>query len=193
MFTGIVEEIGTVTQVDAKKNLAILKVRAKNVFKGMKKGDSLSVEGVCLTVTNILKGIITFDVMRETMQKTTLGKLKAKSKVNLELALKANGRFNGHFVTGHIDDVGIVRKRITQKNSIELQISVSKKFLRYIVPKGSICLDGISLTVGQVQKNYFAVYIIPFTDKNTTLGFKKTGDCVNIETDLLAKYILNHG
>jgi len=193
MFTGIIEETGTVTQVDAKKNLAVLKIRAKSVLKGMKKGDSLLVEGVCLTATNILKGIVTFDVMRETMLKTTLGKLKAKSKVNLELALKASGRFNGHFVTGHIDDVGIVRKRITQKNNIELQISVPQKFLKYIVPKGSICLDGISLTVGQVQKNYFSVYIIPFTDKNTTLGFKKKGDCVNIETDLLAKYILNHG
>lgn len=193
MFTGIVEEIGTMTQVDVKRNLVVLKVRAKCVLKGLKKGDSLAVEGVCLTTTNIHRNILTFDVMRETMLKTTLKKLKSKDKVNLERALKANGRFNGHFVTGHIDDVGIIKRRITQKNYIELQIGLPTKFLKYIVPKGSVCLDGISLTVGQVKRGYFSVYIIPFTDKNTTLGLKKKGDKVNIETDLLAKYILNHG
>lgn len=191
MFSGIVEELGIVNKIEKATNLSTLKVRVHKNFNGIKKGDSIAVDGVCLTVTNIRDRILSFDVMKETLLKTTLGKLESDDQVNLERALKVDARINGHFVTGHIDDVGLIKAKQTQKNYTELHIGIKKRLARYIVPKGSICVDGISLTVGEVKKDHFTVYLIPLTKQMTTLGQKKKGDFVNIETDLLAKYILN--
>ena len=191
MFNGIVEEIGIVENINSKRNLSTFKVRVKKILKGVKPGASIAVDGACLTVTGIKSNVLTFDVMRESLLKTTLGSLKIKGKVNLERALMANGRIDGHFVTGHVDRVGVIKNKVTKANYTEFKISMTKDLARYIVPKGSICLDGVSLTVGEVKKSYFSVYLIPFTKQVTTLGFKKKGDKVNIETDILAKYILN--
>ena len=191
MFSGIIEEIGIVEQINTSKNLSTLKVRAKKAIKGVKPGASIAVDGTCLTVTGIRNNVFTFDVMRESLLKTTLGSLKIKAKVNLERALLANGRIDGHFVTGHVDAIGVIKDKVTEANYTDLRIGLTKDLARHIVPKGSVCLDGVSLTVGEVKKSYFSVYLIPFTKKETTLGSKKKGDKVNIETDILAKYIVN--
>jgi riboflavin synthase len=191
MFTGIIEEMGVVEGITLKKNLSVLKVRAKKVLKGAKQGTSIAVNGVCLTVTGIKKDVLEFDIMLETLLKTNLGVLKTKACVNLERALKANGRIDGHFVSGHVDDMGRIKARITGENYTELQISTKRDLMKYIAPKGSVCLDGVSLTIGEVRKTYFSIYLIPFTLEVTTLGGVKKGDRINIETDILAKYILN--
>jgi len=192
MFSGIVEEIGTVEKIDSKKNLSVLKVRSKNIFKGAKKGASVAVNGACLTITDVKKGVLTFDVMQETLLKTTLGSLKTKDRVNLEPALKTNSRIDGHFVTGHVDAVGILKEKVSKSNYTELRVSLQKDLAKFIASKGSVSLDGVSLTVGEVRKNDFSVYLIPFTKQITTLGVKKKGDKINIETDILAKYVLNN-
>ena len=191
MFSGIVEEKGIVQKIERKENLIVLSVKAKKVLRGIKIGDSISTDGVCLTVTKFKKDVFTFDIMKETMDKTTLKYLEVGSKVNLEGALRVNDRLGGHFVSGHIDGVGIIKKRISMENYEEFQVTIPKKLARYLAAKGSVCIDGISLTLGEVKGNMFSVYIIPHTLKVTTLGFKKDKDKVNIETDLLAKYILS--
>ena len=191
MFNGIVEEAGIVEALERRKNLSVLKVRARKVLQGTKPGDSIAVDGVCLTVTDKKKDVLTFDMMRETVNKTSLGRLRRGDKVNLERALKAGGRVSGHFVTGHVDDVGRIEGKITAANYMELSIRLPKGLGKYIVPKGSVALDGVSLTVGKVGKVFFSVYLIPFTKQVTTLGAKKKGDRVNIETDILAKYLFS--
>lgn len=193
MFAGIIEETGFVEEIISKKNLTVLKVRAKKTLRGTKAGASIAVDGVCLTVTDIRKDVLLFDMMRETMLQTTLTDLKPKCPVNLERALKVGRRIDGHFVTGHVDGVGTIKEKIERPNYVELRVDGVKDLMKYIVPKGSICLDGVSLTVGEVNKTNFAVYLIPFTEKMTTLGSKRKGDKVNIETDILAKYIFNRG
>jgi len=190
MFSGIVEEKGIVAKIEKKENLLVLSVKAKKVLKGVKIGDSISVDGACLTITKIRKNIVSFDIMKETIDKTTLKFLKVRSTVNLEGALRVNDRLGGHFVSGHIDGVGVIQKRISRPNYEEFRIAIPKHLSRYLAPKGSVCVDGISLTLGEVKKNVFSIYIIPHTLDVTTLGQKKDGDEVNIETDLLAKYIL---
>ena len=190
MFSGIVEGIGVVKGLEYKKNLFVLKISAKKILKGTKISDSVSVDGVCLTVTKIKEGIFYFDVMKETIDKTTLKYLRPNHGVNLERALKVNSRLGGHFVSGHVDGVGIIKKIITLPNYVEYQIAFNKELKRYLAPKGSVCIDGISLTMGTVKRNVFSVYIIPHTLKITTLGSKRASDKVNIETDILAKYIL---
>ncbi len=191
MFTGIVEEIGIVEDIKREKNLSILQIQAKKVIQGIAQGESVAVDGVCLTVTRIKKNILFFDIMRETLLKTTLGCLKPQDKVNLERALKAGERLSGHFVTGHVDEMGVIQKRIVRTNYLELRIFLKKNLKKYLIPKGSICLNGVSLTVGQVAEDFFSVYLIPFTKQVTTLGFKKEGDKINLETDILAKYLFH--
>lgn len=191
MFSGIVEEKGTVARIRAKENLLILSVKARKVLKGVKIGDSISVDGVCLTVTKLAKNVADFDIMKETIDKTTLKRLVVGSEVNLEGALRVNDRLGGHFVSGHIDGVGVIKQRISKPNYEEFQIVVPRKLSRYLAPKGSVSVDGISLTLGEVKGNIFSIYIIPHTLEVTTLGHKRQGDEVNIETDLLAKYILS--
>ncbi len=190
MFTGIVEATSIVKALLKKENLYTLAVAVPKAFDDVKIGDSIANDGVCLTVTGIKAGCFYFDLMKETLDATTLKSLRAGGKVNLERAMKAEARLGGHFVTGHVDAVGVIKDIRTLKNYVEYRIALSKKLMRYVVPKGSVAIDGISLTVGEVKKNWFAVYFIPHTLEVTTIGLKKVGDEVNIETDLLAKYIL---
>ena len=190
MFTGIIESVGTIRRIKKEQNLITLSVQAASISKDVKKGDSISIEGTCLSAVQKKGSLLSFEVMKETLEKTTLGKLKVGSKVNLERALKANGRIDGHFVTGHVDGMGVITKVVRDKNYSEFHVKASRPILRYIVAKGSICVDGISLTIGRVGKHSFSFYLIPYTDKMTTLGKKRAGQAVNIETDILAKYLL---
>ena len=191
MFTGLVEEKGKVTALKAVKNLAVLSVSAKKILTGIRTGDSVAVNGVCLTVTAKRRTGLTFDIMRETLNVTTLKDLKSGMAVNLERALRAGDRIGGHFVTGHIDAVGTVTDIKKLKNYVEFTIQVPSEFRRFIVPKGSVAVHGVSLTVGKVRPGAFTIYLIPFTLKATTFGRLKTGDRVNVEMDLLAKCIFN--
>ena len=190
MFTGIVEEQGTVGGIRVKANLLELTIAAKKVLTSTKIGDSIAVDGICLTVVSKKNGSFTVEVMKETMNKTTVKLFKNGQKVNLERSLKANSRISGHFVQGHIDTMGKITNRIKRKNDICYEIAVEKNILPFIVNKGSISIDGISLTVGRVHSQGFSVYLIPHTLKMTSLADKKIGDFVNIETDILAKYLL---
>ena len=190
MFTGIIEEIGVIDRIEPKENLITFKVGANKILKGTKVGDSVSLDGVCLTVIDKSKTALTVDVMQETLNRTTLEQLKVGSVVNLERALKLSDRLSGHFVTGHIDEVGVVRNRIATSNNVELHITASRNLKRYIVAKGSMCVDGVSLTIGEVTSHFFAIHLIPHTKQVTTLGFKKKGDHVNLEADILAKYVV---
>ena len=190
MFTGIVEVTSKVVSLVKKQNLFVLAVKKPASFNDVKIGDSVANDGVCLTVTAIKDGCFHFDLMKETLDATTLKHLRPKSVVNLELAMKAEARIGGHFVTGHVDAVGRIKDIRTLPNYVEYRIEIPKALMRYVVPKGSVAIDGISLTVGRVKKNWFSVYFIPHTLTVTTIGKKIVGDEVNIETDLLAKYIL---
>ncbi|MFA5088755.1 MAG: riboflavin synthase [Candidatus Omnitrophota bacterium] len=190
MFSGIVEEKGVVRKIEKRQNLYVLSVRAGKIIRGIKAGDSVSVNGVCLTMTKVSGDILNFDLMKETILKTTFQYLRSGSEVNLERALRMSDRIGGHFVTGHVDGVGRIKKIVTLPNYVELQIAIDGDLDPYFVPKGSACIDGVSLTVGEVKRNYFSVYLIPYTLDVTTLGQKTVRDRVNIETDILAKYIL---
>ena len=190
MFTGIIEEQGIVQRIEKKKNLLQLTIHAHKVLKGTKIGDSVAVDGVCLTVTAKDHQSLSFDIMKETIIATTLKHIRPAQKVNLERALTMSRHLSGHFVTGHVDGIGIIQKKITKTNYVEYKIAVPASLRRYIVKKGSISVDGISLTVGEVGRNTFSVYLIPYTFKITSLGMKKELDSVNIETDILAKYVL---
>lgn len=189
MFTGIIEHIGTIKRIDSKKNLLVFSIEMGPLAKRIRLGESVAVSGVCLTVVSKKATVADFDLMRETIQKTSLRHLQTGDKVNLELALQAGSRLGGHFVTGHVDEVAVIKKIAQEKNWVALRLGVSASNRKYLVPKGSVTVDGISLTVGQVGQNYFDVYLIPYTLKVTTLGLKKIGDSVNIETDILAKYL----
>ena len=189
MFTGIIEEKGKIKRVEHKKNLIVLEVNVDKVLRGTKIGDSIAVDGVCLTVSGRRNRSFIFDAMQETILKTTLKYLRPGDRVNLERALRVGDRLDGHFVFGHVDGVGTIKKKITRANYVRYDICVDKKLTRYIVPKGSIAVDGISLTVGDVGKHVFSIHIIPHTLKITALGDKGMSDKVNIETDILAKYI----
>jgi len=190
MFTGIVESTGKVVSLEKKQNLFTLAVKKPVLFTDVKVGDSISNDGVCLTVTAIKQGLFYFDLMKETLDATTLNHLSAGAEVNLERAMKFDARVGGHFVTGHVDTVGSIMDIRVLANYVEYRIEIPKKLMCYVVPKGSVTVDGISLTVGEVKKGWFAVYFIPHTLTVTTIGKKKAGDVVNVETDLLAKYIL---
>ncbi|MEI8011324.1 MAG: riboflavin synthase [Candidatus Omnitrophota bacterium] len=190
MFTGIIEAQGIVKALERTKNLLTLAVKSPRVFDDVRAGDSIANDGVCLTVTRIKGGCYYFDLMKETLEATTLKDVLPGTILNLERAMKADARLGGHFVTGHVDGVGRIADIRTLPNYVEYRISAPRDLMRYVVPKGSVALDGISLTVGEVRKGWFAVYFIPHTLKVTAIGGKKSGGSVNIETDLLAKYIL---
>ncbi len=190
MFTGIIEAASQVVSLVKKENLFVLAVKKPAAFNDVRIGDSIANDGVCLTVTSIKNGCFYFDLMKETLDATTLKHWKAGGVVNLERALKAESRIGGHFVTGHVDAIGVISDVRTLTNYVEYRISIPKALMRYVVPKGSVAVDGISLTVGEVKKKWFAVYFIPHTLAVTGIGSRVPGDKVNIETDLLAKYIL---
>ncbi len=189
MFTGLVEEIGTVENIRVKSNYAELEIRAEKIMDDVKIGDSISTNGVCLTVSNLRSNGFTADVMPESMDRTNLGELKKLSKVNLERAMAANGRFGGHIVSGHIDGTGKMKSKVKDGNAYWLEIGADKDILKYIVFKGSVALDGVSLTVAYVDDESFKVSIIPLTGEETTLLKKSIGDRINIECDLVGKYI----
>ena len=189
MFTGIVEEIGSIKGISKGANSAVLTLSAKKVLEDVNLGDSIAVNGVCLTVTSYRQDEFTVDVMHETMDRASLSSLKAGSKVNLERAMMANGRFGGHIVSGHIDGTGKIVSVKKDDNAIWYQISADKKILKYIIEKGSITIDGISLTVAKVTDRDFSVSIIPHTLENTILAYKSEGHIVNLENDCIAKYV----
>lgn len=189
MFTGIVEEVGKIARIQRGTNSAVLSILAEKVLEDTKIGDSIAVNGVCLTVTKTSRGQFSADVMHETLSRSGLAALRSGSPVNLERALSANGRFGGHIVSGHIDGVGTVSKVVRDDNAIRYTIRAEQAILRYIVEKGSIAIDGISLTVAEVDDAGFSVSVIPHTLQETTLADRKLGDPVNLEVDVVGKYV----
>lgn len=189
MFTGIVEEVGIVQQVKKGPKSAILTIKGDVVTKDAKLGDSIAVNGVCLTVTSLTGNIFTADVMAETMRRTSLDMLRPGSGVNLERAMAADGRFGGHIVSGHIDGTGVITDFVREDNAVWVTVKADEKILKLVIEKGSIAIDGISLTVAYVDNSCFKVSIIPHTAKETTLLGKKVGDPVNLENDVIGKYV----
>ena len=189
MFTGIVEEIGHIVSVQRHAFSQIITISASEILGGTNIGDSIAVNGVCLTVTSIGSKQFSADVMHETINKSSLGNLRAGMAVNLERAMPANGRFGGHIVSGHIDGVGRITKISKDDNAVWYTINAGKEIMQLIVPKGSITIDGISLTVTYVDNKAFKVCIIPHTGENTILLKKKVGESVNLECDILGKYV----
>jgi len=189
MFTGIIEEIGHVKAVKKQTFSQVIVIEASKVLEGTKIGDSIAVNGICLTVTAIEKGQFSADVMHETLRRSSLGSVRTGSPVNLERAMQLGGRFGGHIVSGHIDATGKILGIREDDNAVWYRIGADYKILKYIVEKGSVALDGISLTVAEVRSDSFSVSVIPHTRANTTLTHKKIGDIINIETDCIGKYI----
>lgn len=189
MFTGIVEETGTIRAVRRGANSSVLSIGAEKVLSDLKTGDSVAVNGVCLTATSVDAAGFSADVMHETLNRSTLGALVPGSRVNLERAMAANGRFGGHIVSGHIDGPGTIVKTQRDDNAIWYTVEAPPALLHYIVEKGSIAIDGVSLTVAAVGETWFSVSLIPHTAASTTLGGKKPGDLVNLENDVIGKYV----
>ena len=189
MFTGIIEELGHVKSIRKGDVSAQLEIEASTVLEGTKIGDSIATNGVCLTVTSLTPTSYTADVMHESLRRSSLGQLKAGSPVNLERAMALGDRFGGHIVSGHIDGMGRITNIKVDGNAIWYTIEAGADLLRYIVEKGSITIDGVSLTVAAVEDDRFSVSLIPHTAAITLLGRKGPGDVVNLETDILAKYV----
>lgn len=189
MFTGIVEEIGTVVSISKGAKSSKLTLQGNLIFEDMHIGDSIAVNGVCLTVTSKISNTFTVDVMAETLRRSSLGGLSKGSTVNMERAMAANGRFGGHIVSGHIDGTGEIESFVKEDNAVWVTVKTPAKLLKYIIEKGSITIDGISLTVAYVDSRCFKVSLIPHTASNTTLLTKKAGDIVNLENDIVGKYI----
>jgi riboflavin synthase len=187
MFSGIVEELGELKKISKRGNVTLFEIQAKKILEDANIGDSISVNGTCLTLTENKSGVLSFEVMPQTLKVTNLGVLRIKDKVNLERALKVGDRLCGHFVTGHIDSTGVIRRKNYINDNLCFEIAIPTKSMHYVLPQGSIAIDGISLTIVAKRSNTFTVYIIPHTLKNTTLGFKGPSDKVNIEFDILAK------
>ena len=189
MFTGIIEEIGTIEVMKKGASSAVLRIQASKIMDDIHLGDSIAVNGVCLTVTRISSTGFESDVMHETMNRSSLGNLRIGSSVNLERAMPANGRFGGHIVSGHIDGTGTILNIQRDDNAVWYKIKTPLSVLRYIIEKGSIAIDGISLTVAKVSKDSFHVSIIPHTAQFTTLDKRRVGDLVNLENDCVGKYV----
>lgn len=189
MFTGIIEEIGRINAIRHGAHSAVLVINASDIMGDVHIGDSIAVNGVCLTVTAFTKEGFCADVMHETLNRSSLAALKPGSMVNLERAMAAGGRFGGHIVSGHVDGVGTICEVTKDDNAVWYRIKAEDKVLRYIVEKGSVAIDGISLTVAKVTSSDFSVSIIPHTAGQTILSSKKAGDIVNIENDVIGKYV----
>ena len=189
MFTGIVEETGRIYKIDKGSSSAKVYIKADKVLDNTIVGDSIAVNGICLTVTSMDKGMFVADVMSETMNRTSMNILNNNSKVNLERAMSANGRFGGHIVSGHVDGTGTIENIVEDDNAIWYTIVTSKAILKYVVEKGSITIDGISLTVAYVDDNCFKVSVIPHTMLVTNLSERKKCDIVNLECDIIGKYV----
>lgn len=189
MFTGIIEEKGIIKGIIKGKNSSRLIVQGNKIFKQIQLGDSVAVNGVCLTVCSLSGNTFEADVMGETLSRSSLGELKQGNAVNLERAMAADGRFGGHIVSGHIDGIGTIVSMTPDEIATWIKISASSEIMKYIVQKGSIAIDGVSLTVAVVNNDSFQVSLIPHTGKETTLLSKKSGDIVNLENDIIGKYI----
>jgi riboflavin synthase len=189
MFTGLIEEVGQIQGIRRGQRSCVLTIGCRSVLEDAKIGDSIAVNGVCLTVTSLGGSYYTADVMSETMNRSSLGQLSTGAKVNLERAMPANGRFGGHIVSGHIDGTGVIRAVEPDDNAVWYTIGAKPEQLRYIVEKGSITIDGISLTVAYVDETCFKVSVIPHTQQVTALHDRGVGDIVNLECDVIGKYV----
>jgi riboflavin synthase len=189
MFTGIIEGLGNVKRLTAKGADAVIEIEAAIDLKDVSIGDSIAINGACLTVTTKKENFFSADVSAETIAKTTLGRLHAGDKINLEKSIRVGGFIGGHFVSGHVDETCRILSKTQKSGSVILAVGINDQLARQIVEKGSIAIDGISLTVNKLEKRKFYVNIIPHTAANTTLLAKKEGDLVNIETDILGKYV----
>ncbi len=189
MFTGIIEEIGRITRIQHGNKSVVLSVQAEKVLEGTRIGDSIAVNGICLTVTGIQNGGFNADVMAETLRRSSLGSLGQGDGVNLERAMAADGRFGGHIVSGHIDGTGTIASKKPEGNAVWIEIETPQTLLRYIVEKGSIAIDGVSLTVARLTGHSFSVSLIPHTGTETVLLQKRNGDVVNLENDIVGKYV----
>jgi len=187
MFTGIIEDIGKVVKIERKSGLSRIGISSQNVFCDIKIGDSIAVDGVCLTAVEIKKDIVFFEAVKDTLKITTLRNLKVNSSVNLESALKVGEKLGGHFVLGHIDCVSKIKAIKKSQKTITLEIKYSAQFSKFIVDKGSVAIDGISLTIQKKYPSFFSVNIIPHTFSSTNLKNKRIGDFVNLEFDYLLK------
>ncbi|MCX5678474.1 MAG: riboflavin synthase [Candidatus Omnitrophica bacterium] len=189
MFTGIIQELGSVQNINRVGNIYKLDIRSNSIYKDVRIGDSVAVNGVCLTAVSKKKDILSFDLMAETIRNTSFAGLKNNDRVNLERSLKAGETLDGHFVLGHIDCAGVIKNIRKIGDDFMISIAFPGGFDRLVVEKGSIAVDGVSLTVSHAGKDTFDVHIIPHTLKSTILGTKKSGDKVNLEFDILGKYI----
>ncbi len=189
MFTGIIEELGVIERIEKSRAPYVFTIRAKEILEGLKKGDSVSINGACLTIIGIGVDSFSVNVIKETLTRTNLKDLKQGDGVNLEGSLKADGKIGGHFVTGHVDGVGTIIRKEKREGEILIEVSADQKLLSGIVEKGSIAVDGVSLTVAENKSNSFIVYIIPHTAEATTLGFKGVDEKVTLEVDILGKFV----
>jgi riboflavin synthase len=189
MFTGIIEEIGTIAGIRRTGPMFEVAIHAEKVLKDVNLGDSISINGVCLTVTSFTTGKFTVDVMPETVKATNISKLKPGSKVNLERAMAAGGRFGGHFVSGHVDGIGTIVRKERQENAVYYEIEVDEELASSMILKGSVTVDGTSLTIFGVTETSFTISLIPHTMEETIIGQKQVGDMVNIESDMIGKYV----
>jgi len=189
MFTGIIEGFGSIKEIVSSSRSRQLKIESKVVLDETKIGDSICVSGACLTVVELNSNSFKVDMSPETFEITTFSKAKSGERVNLERALRFSDRLDGHLVSGHVDGMGMITRKTADANAINVSISVSESFSRYMIKKGSVAVDGISLTINKCFPGSFEVSIIPHTAMLTTIGFKKAGDYVNIETDVIGKYV----
>lgn len=189
MFTGIIEELGTIKRISIQGSSGQIAIGADKVLEGTRIGDSIAVNGICLTVTSLQKDGFTADIMAETVRRSSLSGAGRGDLVNLERAMAADGRFGGHIVSGHIDGTGRVLSCRREENAVWVEIEAPPRILRLIVEKGSICIDGISLTVASVSPTAFQVSVIPHTGEETTLLKRRQGDMVNLENDVVSKYV----
>ena len=189
MFTGIVEEVGRIKAIRRGNGSAVLEIEAVKVLEGTCVGDSIATNGVCLTVTGMGAGSFDADVMPETLRRSNLGDLRPGDRVNLERALRLDSRLGGHLVAGHVDGTGLVSDRRQEDNAVWFTVAAVPEILRYVIEKGSIAVDGVSLTVAYVDEAVFKVSVIPHTQEETTLLGKRVGAVVNLENDLIAKYV----
>jgi riboflavin synthase len=189
MFTGIIEEVGTIEQIRQSGEAIVMTIGAKKILEDVHLGDSIAVNGVCLTVTSFTNRSFTVDVMPETVRATSLRTLTKGSKVNLERAMAANGRFGGHFVSGHVDGIGEIVRKWPLANAVYYEIKIPKELRKYMILKGSVAVDGTSLTIFGLTDDTFTISLIPHTRAETILGDKQPGDIVNIECDIIGKYV----
>lgn len=189
MFTGLVEEVGQLEAITGSEQACRLVIRAKKVLEDVQLGDSIAVNGICLTVTSHTSTRFSVDVMPETLNKTNIGRLRAGQRVNLERAMRLGDRFGGHIVSGHVDGTGEILSRQPHANAVLFRIGAGPDVLKYVIPRGSICIDGISLTVVNVEEGSFSVSIIPHTLAQTSLQERRPGDLVNLEADVIGKYV----